>query len=149
MCLSCNYCSIYERKIKFFAVRSAIELALLVIDLHRSDSKMTEATYPSDQQESLPHTQSFNKRLEEFKKFATSSFTRARQVRSPPAVCPFSNHTALIIAVVGMSSKQALRCITSTCVWWFTKGGEKYIEDTPPIHTFSSIQSRSWVRLIV
>ena len=42
---------------------------------------MTEATYPSDQQESVPRTQTFNKRLEEFKKFATSSFTRARQVR--------------------------------------------------------------------
>ena len=88
-----------SEKLKLFAASSKFNSpSLLATDLHRSDSKMTEATYPSDQQESVPSTQSFNKRLDEFKKFATSSFTRARQVRSPPAARPFSNHTALWLA---------------------------------------------------
>lgn len=52
---------------------------------------MAEATYPSGQQEGLPRNNSFNKRLDELKKFASSSFTRARQVRETWCLLPASN----------------------------------------------------------
>ena len=49
---------------------------------------MAEATYPSGQQEGLPRNSSFNQRLDELKKFASSSFTRARQVRETRCLLP-------------------------------------------------------------
>ena len=43
---------------------------------------MAEATYPSAEEPQM-RGQSFNKKLGDFKKFASTSFTRAKQVNSP------------------------------------------------------------------